>query len=82
MFWLVESEDQFNRFCNSNYKEAFVEVISYDNRTHPTKNKVCAVYIRPLLATKGFIIPTSHSETLNINIDSIMRVLSQYNKVY
>ncbi len=82
MFWLVESEDQFNRFCNSNYKEAFIEVIPYDNRTHPTKNKICAVYIRPLLATKGFIVPISHSETLNINIDNIMRVLSQYNKLY
>lgn len=82
MFWLVESEDQFNRFCNSNYKEAFIEVIPYDNRTHPTKNKVCAVYIRPLLATKGFIVPISHSETLNIDIDNIMRVLSQYNKLY
>ena len=82
MFWLVESEDQFNRFCNYSYKEAFVEVIPYNNWTHPTQNEVCAVYIRPLLATKGFIIPISHSETLNINIDDITRVLSKYKALY
>ena len=82
MFWLIESEDQFNRFCNCSYKEAFVEIIPYNNWIHPTQNKVCAVYIRPLLATKGFIIPISHSETLNVNIDDITRVLSQYDALY
>ena len=82
MFWLVESEDQFNRFCNYSYKEVFVEVIPYNNWTHPTQNEVCAVYIRPLLATKGFIIPISHSETLNINIDDVTRVLSKYKALY
>ena len=82
MFWLIESEDQFNRFCNCSYKEAFVEIIPYNNGIHPTQNKVCAVYIRPLLATKGFIIPISHSETLNVNIDDITRVLSQYDALY
>ena len=82
MFWLVESEDQFNRFCNSNYKEAFVEVISYDNRTHPTKNKVCAVYIRPLNSTKGYLLPIAHSETFNISIDDVERVLNKFERVY
>ena len=82
MFWLVESKDQFNGFCNSSYKEAFVEVIPYNNWVHPTQNNICAIYIRPLLATKGFIIPISHSETLNINIDDVTRVLSQYKTLY
>ena len=82
MFWLVESKDQFNGFCNSSYKEAFVEVIPYNNWVHPTQNNICAIYIRPLLATKGFIIPISHSETLNIGIDDITRVLSQYKALY
>jgi hypothetical protein len=82
MFWLVESKDQLKRFYNSNYKEAFVEIIPYNNKIHPTQNKVCAIYIRPLLSTKGFIIPISHSETLNTNIDNITRVLTKYNKLY
>ena len=60
MFWLIESKEQLDRFYNSSYKEAFVEIIPYNNRIHPTQNQVCAVYIRPLQSTKGFLIPISH----------------------
>ena len=62
MFWLVESKEQLDRFYNSSYKEAFVEIIPYNDKIHPTQNDICAVYIRPLKSTKGFIIPISHSE--------------------
>ena len=82
MFWLVESKDQLNRFYNSNYKEAFVEIIPYNNWIHPSQNNICAVYIRPLLATKGFVLPVSHSETQNININNVKHILSQYDKLY
>ena len=82
MFWLVESEEQLEKFYHSGYKEAFVEVIPYNNRIHPTKNEICAVYIRPLLATKGFIIPICHGETLTVDIDNVKHVLDRYNKLY
>ena len=82
MFWLVESKNQLEGFCNSGYKEAFVEIIPYNNSIHPSQNEVCAVYIRPLLATKGYVLPISHSETLRLSIDDVMRVLSQFNKLY
>ena len=82
MFWLIESKEQLDRFYNSSYKEAFVEIIPYNNRIHPTQNQVCAVYIRPLQSTKGFLIPISHSETLPIHIDDVRHILSQYNSIY
>jgi len=82
MFWLVESKNQLEGFYNSGYKEAFVEIIPYNNSIHPSQNEVCAVYIRPLLATKGYVLPISHSETLRLSIDDVMRVLSQFNKLY
>ena len=82
MFWLIESKEQLDRFYNSSYKEAFVEIVPYNNRIHPTQNQVCAVYIRPLQSTKGFLIPISHSETLPIHIDDVRHILSQYNSIY
>ena len=82
MFWLVESKDQIKSFSQSGYKDAFVEVIPYNDTIHPLQNKICAVYIRPLLSTKGFIIPTSHSETSNANIDDVRHILSNYNNIY
>lgn len=82
MFWLVENKVQFEQFSNTNYKEVFVEVIPYNSKIHPAQNNVCAVYIRPLVTTKGFIIPISHSETTNINIDGIISLLSKINTIY
>ena len=82
MFWLVESKNQIERFCQSGYKEAFVEIIPYNDKVHPTQNQICAVYIRPLQSTKGFIIPITHSETINVSINDITRILSNYNTIY
>lgn len=82
MFWLVESKDQFDKFYNSSYKEAFVEVIPYSNAVHPCQNDVCCVYIRPLNSTKGYMLPISHSETLKLNIDEVESLLEKYEKIY
>ncbi len=82
MFWLVEDSDQLEDFKNYCKGDAFIEVIPYDNREHPTQNNICAIYIRPLNLTKGYVITISHSETLNINIDAIKHVLDGINNVY
>jgi len=82
MFWLVEEEKQFEFFEKVQYKNAFVEIIPYDNREHPTKNSICAIYIRPLNSNKGFILPIDHSETLSLNINDVTRVLYNIDNVY
>ena len=82
MFWLVEDDKQLELFKNYIGKEAFVEIIPYNNQYHPTKSGICAVYIRPLNAAKGFILTNDHSETLNVGIDAIKCVLNTLDKVY
>ena len=82
MFWLVEDDKQLEVFKNYVREEAFVEIIPYNNLEHPTKSGICAVYIRPLNAAKGFILTNDHSETLNVGIDAIKCVLNTLDKVY
>ena len=65
MYWLVEDIEQLKGFYNSSFREAFIEIIPFNDRIHPTQNSVSLVYIRPLLASKGFMICVDHSETLN-----------------
>jgi hypothetical protein len=78
MYYLVENGKQLEQFKKYNYKEAFIEIIPYSNSTHPTKNNICAFYIRPLLANKGYILPISHSETQNLNINEVIELLKGY----
>jgi len=82
MFWLVESKVQFEQFTNANWKEVFIEVIPNSYLIHPAQNSICALYIRPLLSTKGFVVPLSHSETLNVNITEINAILQTFSSIY
>ena len=82
MFWLVESKVQFEQFTNANWKEVFIEVIPNSYLIHPAQNGICALYIRPLVSTKGFVVPLSHSETLNVNITEIDAILQTFDSIY
>jgi hypothetical protein len=82
MYWLVEDIEQLTSFYNLGYKEAFIEVIPFNDRIHPVHNSVSLVYIRPLLATKGFMLGVSHSETLNEISQHITAILQKFNVLY
>ena len=82
MFWLVEGDTQlsnFEKFCRGN---VFVEIIPYSNVEHPVQNNICAIYIRPLSSTKGYMIPIAHSETLNVDINAVKRALNGVDNMY
>lgn len=82
MYWLIEDIDQLKVFYNSGFKEAFIEVIPFNNFEHPIQNDVSAVYIRPLEASKGFMLCSRHSETLGIELRHIEAILKKFNKLY
>jgi len=82
MYWLIESQDQLEELYNSGFEEAFVEIIPYSNKIHPVENGICAIYIRPLNSTKGYIASIDHSETLSLDIDEVKRVLDKFKRVY
>ena len=82
MYWLIEDLEQLKVFYNSGYKEAFIEVIPFNNFDHPTQNNVSAVYVRPMEASKGFMICSKHSETLGIELGHIKEVLKKFDKLY
>jgi hypothetical protein len=82
MFWLVEDNKQLEVFKNYCNKDAFIEIIPYNNNTHPTQNNICAIYIHPLDSTKGYMMPITHSETLNVELDAVKHIINGLNNVY
>ena len=82
MYWLVENKDQLRRFQNSGYKEGYVDVVGIDQNLHPAENSISLVYIRPLDATKGFVFPISHTDTLNLTNAEVRKVLSKFDRLY
>ena len=82
MYWLVENEEQLNVLTNSGYKEAFIEVIPYNDTIHPVQNHVSLVYIRPIEASKGFMVCITHSECLNALNTRINDLLNKFEVLY
>ena len=82
MFYLIENEEQLNVLINSGYKEAFIEVIPYNDTIHPIQNHVSLVYIRPIEASKGFMVCIAHSEALNALNARINDLLNNFDKLY
>jgi len=85
MYWLVEDEEQLNVLINSGYKKAFIEVIPYNDTIHPVQNHVSLVYIRPIEASKGFMVCIAHSEATNELITcktSIEKLINKFEVLY
>ena len=76
MFWLIETQEQINYLQNSNFKEAFIEIIPHHDKVHPALNNISLVYFRPITASKGFMICLDHSETLSINNSIVNELLA------
>ena len=82
MYWLIENQNQLEELYSSDLEEAFIEIIPYSNGIHPVENQICAVYIRPLNSTKGYIASISHSETLSLDIREVKRLISKFKRIY
>tara|TARA_B100000575_G_C23098960_1_gene633967 strand:- start:460 stop:1716 length:1257 start_codon:yes stop_codon:yes gene_type:complete len=82
MFWLIENTKQFSDLYKSNFKEVYMEVIPYSYKTHPVKSNISLVYIRPLKDKKGYILPLNHSETMLLNNEYIIKLISNYDILY
>ena len=82
MYWLIEEQEQLEVLLNSGYKEAFIEVIPFNSNIHPAQNDVSLVYIRPVLASKGYMLCIHHSEALNGVNTHINTILQKYDKLY
>ena len=82
MFYIVESEDQLQHLSNLGKQGGFVHVISNNYQLHPSLSTIVAVYIRPLEHKQGYIIPVSHDEGLNVDLNRVCQVLSSYDTLY
>ena len=81
MYYLIENKRQLEGFKKYKYENVFIEIISSNNKIHPTKNSICAFYIRPELSYKGYILPIQHSETQNLELEEVIELIRSYKTV-
>ena len=82
MFWLIEEKEQLEQFSARGFKEVFLEVIPHNFNTHPILDSVSLLYVRPVNASKGYMLCVDHSETLSLNYDAVIQTLKGIEKIY
>jgi hypothetical protein len=82
MFWLIETEEKLREFREKKFKKVFVEIISLNNKIHPTQNDISCLYIREIEDTKGYLISINHNDSLPIDIQFIYQLLQGYEEIF
>lgn len=82
MYYLIESQYQFEEFAQQQTNRCFVELILNHNLIHPALNDVSLVYIRPEGDKKGYIIPISHNESFSIPFQQVKKLIASYKEVF
>jgi len=82
MYWLIESKDQIEVLKNSSYREAFIEIIPISHTLHPRENPISLVYLRPLQASKGYMLCINHSETLSLDLNEVNDIICKFDILY
>jgi hypothetical protein len=82
MYWLIEDQIKIDILCQIRHEDAYVEVISTSHNLHPVENEICALYIRPISDSKGYIIPINHCETINLDIEDCLNVLNSIKNIF
>ncbi len=84
-FWLIEDKRQLEVLIKIRYKEAFLEIIPFNDYIHPSQNSISLIYLRPIKSSKGFMICINHSEALNeltTHKSKIITLLKSYKTLY
>lgn len=82
LYWLIETEEQLQKFESKKYNKVFIEPIYFNDNFHPVLNKISALYIKPLNEDKGYMICIDHDDTLQIEIDKVKSILKQFEEIY
>ena len=82
MFYIIESKEQLSHLSALGRNEAYIEIVSSNDRYHSVLASTVAVYIRPIGHLEGYIIPVNHSEGLNVSKSVVQEVLSSYHTLY
>jgi hypothetical protein len=82
MYYLIESQHQFEEFAQQQTNKCFVELILNHDLVHPILNDISLVYIRPEGDKKGYVIPISHNEAFLIPFQQVKKFIASYKEVF
>jgi hypothetical protein len=80
MYFLIETEEQLQRFFKDESQECYMNFITNNDEVHPKFQTLCALYIYSFSKQKGFIINLNHPEAFGLSLP--FTYLQSYSKIF
>jgi len=82
MFWLVESDSQFEEISRLLSSQVFVLPIKQHDEQHPKLSSIICLFIADVEKNENYLINIKHPEALQVDFEKVKQLLSSRAKVY
>ena len=76
MYYIIETEEQLQKFSAYDFTNCFVDVIPSNDNCHPKLADISLIYIKPFRSRMGFMLSVDHTEAFSLPKDSVEAFIS------
>lgn len=82
MFWIIETQEQLEKFRTKGYEEVYLEIIPCSPKLHPVVNSISLIYIHPIYLNRGYLLCVEHSESLSLDLEEVYKTIKGIKKIH
>jgi hypothetical protein len=82
MYWLIETEEQFEELKEKKFKKVFLEIVPYHHYYHPSLSEISLIFIKPFIDEKGYMLCVCHNEGFSLDKTLIDALLKGIDEIY
>lgn len=71
MYYIIETEEQLEKFSAYDFTNCFVDVIPSNDNCHPKLADISLIYIKPFRSRMGFMLCLDHTEAFSLSKESV-----------
>lgn len=76
MYYIIETEEQLQKFSTYDFTNCFVDVIPSNDNCHPKLADISLIYIKPFRSRMGFMLSLDHTEAFSLPIEAVDAFIS------
>ena len=76
MYYIIETEEQLQKFSAYDFTNCFVDVIPSNDNCHPKLAEISLIYIKPFRSRMGFMLSLDHTEAFSLPREAVDAFIS------
>lgn len=76
MYYIIETEEQLQKFSAYDFTNCFVDVIPSNDNCHPKLADISLIYIKPFRSRMGFMLSLDHTEAFSLPKEAVDAFIS------